>query len=212
MVVRRSPPEPPHEYVVGWRCAGLVLMGAGWLTAPLVVRPVAVLGLCLLGIFVSFILFVLMDANGRAGSPSRGPSLGHAVAGAGIAVASAVAVQALGLVGWCLLAGVLLTSPAVVSRSIGLCRTAAATPSAPYRSQAAQLSTPALLQAWRASLLSLARARTATAKAAVVARRRAYLDELESRDPEGVRRWLDSGAGPGGDPSRYLTRRPDEPA
>jgi hypothetical protein len=124
----------------------------------------------------------------------------------------AVAVQALGLVGWCLLAGVLLTSRTVVSRILGLCGTAASTPSAPYRSQAAQLSTPALLQAWRASLLSLARARTSTAKAAVVARRRAYLDELESRDPEGVRRWLDSGAGPGGDPSRYLTRRPDEPA
>jgi hypothetical protein len=35
--------------------------------------------------------------------------------------------------------------------------------------------------------------------------RRAYLDEMARRDPEGFHRWLDSGARAAGDPSRYLT-------
>lgn len=74
-------------------------------------------------------------------------------------------------------------------------------PSAPA---CAELSTAELVLAWRVSSTSLLRARTPSAANAVVVRRQCYLDELERRDPDGVRRWLDSGAPAPSDPSAYL--------
>ncbi|PZS38562.1 MAG: hypothetical protein DLM62_13095 [Pseudonocardiales bacterium] len=39
----------------------------------------------------------------------------------------------------------------------------------------------------------------------IVAWRRACLDELCRRDPDGVRRWIATGARAGSDPTRFLT-------
>lgn len=67
-----------------------------------------------------------------------------------------------------------------------------------------EMETAELVLAWRASFNSLQRAQTTTATNAIVARRQRYLDELERRDPDGVRRWLESGARAASDPTRYL--------
>jgi hypothetical protein len=62
-----------------------------------------------------------------------------------------------------------------------------------------------LCLAWRRSYLQLQRAADEPTRQQLTRARQAYLDELERRDRPGFTRWLDSGARPGGDPSRYLT-------
>ncbi|HYH32708.1 MAG TPA: hypothetical protein VD903_20230 [Pseudonocardia sp.] len=66
---------------------------------------------------------------------------------------------------------------------------------------------PELCRAWRISYLVLENTRDAARLAEVAAARRAYLDELDRRDPHGFRRWLDDGARAAGDPARYIRAR-----
>lgn len=54
----------------------------------------------------------------------------------------------------------------------------------------AEMPTEDLLRAWEASALALQDRRDAARAARLARDRQAYLDELERRDPEGVRRWL----------------------
>jgi hypothetical protein len=68
-----------------------------------------------------------------------------------------------------------------------------------------ELDTGDLCTAWQRSYFQLLVTRDATARRCLVQRRQDYLDEIERRDPDGFRRWLDSGARPGGDPEPYLT-------
>lgn len=72
------------------------------------------------------------------------------------------------------------------------------------RRRCSEMTTSELVHAWRASFTSLQRAQTTTAKNEIVDRRQQYLDELERRDPDGIRRWLDSGARAASDPSRFI--------
>lgn len=67
------------------------------------------------------------------------------------------------------------------------------------------LPTPDLCWEWRRSYLAVTRASKPDELIQIVALRAAYLDELERRDPEGFRRWLDGGARAASDPGRYLT-------
>jgi hypothetical protein len=76
-------------------------------------------------------------------------------------------------------------------------------PSAP-RVAPALLSDDALCQAWRASFSALQSARSPAQRLWVVDERRAYLEELESRNARGIAAWLASGARAAGDPSRYV--------
>lgn len=69
----------------------------------------------------------------------------------------------------------------------------------------AGLSTEDLGLAWRASFCALKHAQTAAAVMRIAEQRRRYLDELELRDPEGIRRWLESDADAGSDPTRNLS-------
>lgn len=72
-----------------------------------------------------------------------------------------------------------------------------------------------LCVAWRTSYITLDRL-IGTAQifhqATWVDRRQQYLDELERRHPAGFRRWLQSGARPASDPSRYLHAPPAQPS
>ena len=77
-------------------------------------------------------------------------------------------------------------------------------PDAQPRVPVTELSTTELVHAWRASFPSLLRAQTTASVNSRVARRQQYLDELERRDPVGLRRWLESGARAAGDPTRFL--------
>ncbi|ALE06230.1 hypothetical protein AL755_13435 [Arthrobacter sp. ERGS1:01] len=63
-----------------------------------------------------------------------------------------------------------------------------------------------LCQAWSRSYGWLEGAESLALQAYIVTLRQAYLDELEFRDPAGLRAWLDSGPRPRGGPERFLHR------
>jgi hypothetical protein len=69
-----------------------------------------------------------------------------------------------------------------------------------------------LCRAWCTSFDVLQSAADDEARARIVALRQAYLDELDRRDPLGLRAWLESGARATGNPDRYIGRpAPDRP-
>ncbi len=68
-----------------------------------------------------------------------------------------------------------------------------------------------LCWAWRRSYLALADVRAPKARLGLVILRQIYLDEMERRDPQGFRAWLDSGVEAAGTPDRFLSSdRPGE--
>ncbi|MGH3386606.1 MAG: hypothetical protein ACRDO1_18660 [Nocardioidaceae bacterium] len=72
-------------------------------------------------------------------------------------------------------------------------------------SAAAELSDDGLCLAWRISYTALQRPLSLANRARLVQARQEYLDEIERRNPDGLRAWLDSGARAAGDPSSFLT-------
>ncbi|GAA1581636.1 hypothetical protein [Kribbella karoonensis] len=66
------------------------------------------------------------------------------------------------------------------------------------------LSDEALCLAWRASFPGLQRAASPVDQLRVVEERRAYLDELARRHPDGVAAWLASNPRAAGDPTRFV--------
>ena len=70
--------------------------------------------------------------------------------------------------------------------------------------EAAELSDDALCLAWRASFSALEKAKSPAERSRIIETRRAFLDELERRNPPGVAAWLASGARAAGDPSRFV--------
>lgn len=68
----------------------------------------------------------------------------------------------------------------------------------------ADLTTPQLCVAWQRTYLVLLSLPAGDPRGEVVALRARLLDEIESRDPDGFTRWLDTGARAGSDPGRYL--------
>jgi hypothetical protein len=69
----------------------------------------------------------------------------------------------------------------------------------------ATVSTSELCRQWLESYGELSRAPSHAARLRVVMARQRCLDELERRDPEGLRAWLASAASAGGDPRRFLS-------
>jgi hypothetical protein len=66
------------------------------------------------------------------------------------------------------------------------------------------LTTAELCKQWQDSYEALRVAATAAARLRIVETRQRYLDELERRDPNGLRAWLGDSASAAGDPSRFL--------
>jgi hypothetical protein len=66
------------------------------------------------------------------------------------------------------------------------------------------LSNAELCVAWRRSYCTLIVTSSVPLRAAVVASRQAYLDEMERRDPRGLTAWLAAGARAASGPERYL--------
>ena len=87
----------------------------------------------------------------------------------------------------------------------------APTPAAPAVEDLSTLDDTALVLAWRRSFVQLEAARSELERLTVVARRQQLLDELERRCPEGVARWLPSGARAQGNPQPYLAERRQPP-
>lgn len=67
------------------------------------------------------------------------------------------------------------------------------------------LSLDELCRAWRTTRVLLESTEDANARSALAEVRKAYLDELERRDPVGFDRWLASDGGATTDPARFLT-------
>ena len=89
----------------------------------------------------------------------------------------------------------------------------AATDRWPEVSAMPMLSTADLCWGWRASFTALQRTspRNDLQQCLVlIGIRQRYLDEIARRDPVGCLRWLQAGARPAGDPSRYLRIPPEE--
>ena len=72
------------------------------------------------------------------------------------------------------------------------------------RRRSGALSTAELCRQWRDSYEALRYATTATARLRIVEARQRCLDELERRDPLGLKAWLGENASAAGDPSRFL--------
>ncbi|WP_132333364.1 hypothetical protein [Kribbella orskensis] len=68
------------------------------------------------------------------------------------------------------------------------------------------LTTAELCRLWQDSYEALRDATTATARLRIVQTRQLYLDELERREPVGLKTWLGDNASAAGDPSRFLAR------
>ncbi|GAA1553470.1 hypothetical protein GCM10009789_03710 [Kribbella sancticallisti] len=81
---------------------------------------------------------------------------------------------------------------------------AEADPLAQPRVAPAALSDDALCLAWRASYSALQRADSPAQRLSIIEERRAYLDEIERRNAQGMAAWLASGARAAGDPSRFV--------
>jgi hypothetical protein len=65
-------------------------------------------------------------------------------------------------------------------------------------------STAYICAAWATSTVALQGPPSPADRSAIAALRQAYLDELESRDASGLRRWLESGSALTSDPRPYL--------
>lgn len=199
--------EVPSAYRRGWRCAVAVFTGAGWLLAPLAVSRTSMVGVCVVALVLT-LAFTVGDLQMRG--VERPPSVTVLLSGLAILVAAMVMLDVTAGAAWPVVAGVLLTSPTVASYGFGLFvrpRTAVGASTDPAEREIADVSvmvTAEVVRAWRASFPLLARARTCAARAAIVTRRQQYLDELMRRDPDGVRRWLSSGASAAGDPEHFL--------
>ena len=72
-----------------------------------------------------------------------------------------------------------------------------------------ELSDEELCLAWRRSFSQLQRSMSADQRQAMIDVRRAYLDELERRDPESFASWLASNPRAAGNPARFFIHRAD---
>jgi hypothetical protein len=73
----------------------------------------------------------------------------------------------------------------------------------------ATMSTLQIAIACRRGFWDLKKATSCRVRAEIVNRRQAYLDELDGRDPEGLRRWLDAGPRAADNPTKFF--RPQDP-
>lgn len=72
------------------------------------------------------------------------------------------------------------------------------------------LSSRSLGEEWLRTTAQLDASPEPVTRAAVAARRRAVLDEMERRDPEGFARWLAHGTDPGSNPAEFVREAPRE--
>lgn len=196
----------------------MVAVGAV-LTCPMALLSVSIGALLVIAFFSAAVAASLalsavpvdMSINERVTRATRYALIGAVVAitviglisilgGFGLLVALLFAASSPAAVGW-LSAWRMRTRPDPQEARIP---TEECVPQGPSSTPVAEMSTPELVLAWRASFNSLLRAQTTASMGHIVARRQQYLDELERRDPMGLRRWLESGARAASDPTKYL--------
>lgn len=209
-----------------WLCWWGLLATLGLLLGLATVPTIGVVGVFLTSAVVAGAGAVVSLTWGDDDQPSTlelvGPAVRGGLHGAVVGVTVVVTSVSLGtlvlpllvlLVGsspWALRNGVRLARGTQPRETAEQRRTPAPAPArAPQESEWAPairaLSDEELCRAWRASYLSLQEAPSA-AYLELVTLREAYLDDLERRNPLGMRAWLDSGARAAGNPAPYLAR------
>jgi hypothetical protein len=184
-----------HRWI--WRSvAGGVLVVA--LATGVIVLPLAV-WMVLAVLAVPFGLMLLLGSTERT-QAQRLHAVKLTFAGYLVIVAAIVLVKFLG-VGALLIFGLLAaSSPSAVAWYGG--RLGARSP---QKVAPDITSTDQLCRQWLHSYDALTAASTSQARLRIVMDRQRCLDELERRDPDGLRAWLASSASAGGDPRRFLS-------
>jgi hypothetical protein len=211
------------RYAHGWRNAWL-----GWAGVTLCVATVlwsfsGVLTLLVTLTLLVGLLTVLVRSGADQGAATLPPGRVLVDGASGGLVAAAVVVTGMVQVGlgFLVLTAVGLTSPHVIRLFLGAGRGSDRESGGDVsdtlhpldlhaaREAVDRLDLAGLCWAWSHSAELLAEVPATQARAAVVALRGIYLDEMERRDPDGFRAWIDSGAGAMSSPDRFL-RPPDE--
>jgi hypothetical protein len=183
-----------------WRVVAGTCLAIGLLTALLVLP----FGVWLVVSALAVVLGLTLAVCCEAGTPDgQGPVRAVRVTAALYLIAMAVAgvAQFLGVGVLAVVGLLLITSP----QAVQWCRRWLTSSRSPVPSPLATISTNQLCRDWLDSYDQLARASSSDARLRVVMTRQRYLDELERRDPDGLRAWLASSASAGGDPRRFLT-------
>jgi hypothetical protein len=177
------------------------LSGAAGLAAGVLLVPTDVVVALL---FLAGLIGSAMGASAwsKAKDDSGGTRAWRAIAVAGTVIAGAVAcagyIVLLGSAGLSLMVFLGVTSPPAMrwfGRKLGY---------VPGRLYNGALTTAELCRRWQDSYEALRDATTAPARLRIVEARQHYLDELERRDPRGLKAWLGGNASAAGDPSRFL--------
>jgi hypothetical protein len=196
---------------------GAVFLAAGLSTAAPLLPVMALVGAVVgVGTYTA-----LEDGDGRSGTRRRrSPCSLAAINAIGTIVGIYLVIGVIVLLGATLGALLLSAAVAVVAHRVRRSRRTAAAaepPPAPALPADSRQPRPALLpddaatattfqlcRAWRVSYLMLDNTPDPVRLAEIASIRRAYLDELDRRDPDGFRRWIEDGARAAGDPARYI--------
>ena len=198
-------------YRLVWRIAVGVVAGVGVLLAVLLVPPSTMIAVFVAAALVSALVTGTAEALRESRSRGMLRRYGrHTLAGGFAGIGAAGLGALVGGVVFLVILLAVLTSPPLTTwyaARLGRHRPAPARPSYPNIRiiRAETLSIDELCTAWTQSCLDLRDASPAQALRFVEARQR-YLDELERRDPDGLRAWLATAASASGDPSRFIAR------
>ena len=198
-------------YRLCWRIAVGVVAGLGVLLAVVLVPPSTMIAVFITAALVSLLVTATAAALREGRSPGVLKRYGRNLVLGGLAGVGAAGLGGLvGGVAFVLVLFAVLASPPLMIWYAAVLddrRPAPARPSYPNIRiiHAETLSIDELCVAWTQSCSALRGASPAQALRFVEARQR-YLDELERRDPAGVRAWLATAASAAGDPSPYISR------
>ena len=214
-----------RTYARLWLCWWSVLGAVGLLLGARELPVLTVIGVSLsAGTAAAAVAFLRMAAH--SGSDTSTVELVRRAVlrsplGALVSVTVVATSFSVGSLIWPMLALLAGTSPWTVARGLRLVRrggtgsrTARRAPAAPERVEAADwapavrsLSDDELCTAWLTSYAAMQAAPSAD-RARIVTLRQAYLEDLERRNPRGLRAWLDSGAEASGNPATFLAAEP----
>jgi len=216
-----DPPPSPQAHPL--RATTIALGVACALAAPVLLQTDEFLALVLAGAFLggghSALLWTATQADHRLTARVLTRIAGSAGVGSVVAVAGGCLYPSIGVPAAGLVLAALLSLPYLVRRVAS--RSDRPRPSRPRADSAGggptrsrlpkpplvRRSTPEIAAAWTASRELLRRTTSPQERAVVAELRQAYLDELERRDPECVRRWLESGQAFDSDVAGYLSAR-----
>jgi hypothetical protein len=198
-------------YRIVWRCAVIAVSAAGALVAVILLPPATMIAVFISAALVTTLAFATVLALRDEKPPGHvRRHVRNALLGGGAGVGATGLAQVVGGFAILIVLVAVAVSPPAASRYVarlGEHRPAQPAPAYPEVKRHRSLSVEELCTAWTQSCLDLRGASPAQALRFVEARQY-YLDELERRDPDGLRAWLATAASASGSPRRFISRRP----